>query len=57
MIEGGIIQGGIIQGGWDYVVPAYAIALSALAALVIAVALHTRRWAKRAKALEQDKRA
>ena len=52
-----MIEGGIIQGGWDYVVPAYAIALAALAALVIAVALNARRWAKRAKALEQDKRA
>ena len=47
----------MIEGGWEYVVPAYAIALGALAALVIAVALHTRRWAKRAKALEQDKSA
>ena len=47
----------MIEGGWEYVVPAYAIALGALAALVIAVALPTRRWAKRAKALEQDKSA
>lgn len=47
----------MIEGGWEYVVPAYAIALSALAALVIVVALNAMRWAKRAKALEQDKSA
>lgn len=47
----------MIEGGWDYVVPAYAIALSALAVLVIVVAINTMRWAKRAKVLERDKNA
>lgn len=44
----------MIEGGWDYVTPAYAIALIALAGVTIGVALNAMHWAKRAKALEKD---
>jgi len=42
----------MIEGGWDYVLPAYAVAVSALLVLSVAVALRAAHWAKRAKALD-----
>lgn len=45
----------MIEGGWDYVTPAYAIALLALAGVTIGVAFNAMHWAKRAKSLEKDK--
>ncbi len=45
----------MIEGGWDYVTPAYAVAIVALIGVTIAVARNAMHWAKRAKALEKDK--
>lgn len=41
----------MIEGGWNYVWPAYAIALGALGVLTVFVLVRLSAWAKRAKDL------
>ncbi|MGQ0531213.1 MAG: heme exporter protein CcmD [Caulobacteraceae bacterium] len=45
----------MIGGGWDYVWPAYAIALGALAVLAVTVLLRLRSWSRRARDLDRPK--
>lgn len=45
----------MIDGGWEYVWPAYAIAIGALAILSAVVAVRYAYWTKRARALEPKK--
>jgi heme exporter protein CcmD len=46
----------MIEGGWDYVWPAYAVTLTALAVLAIVVATRAAHWRRRARALEAERR-
>lgn len=41
----------MIEGGWNFVWPAYAVALGALAVLVLVVVVHLRTWERRAREL------
>ena len=41
----------MIEGGWDFIWPAYAVALGALAVLAIVVAARLRAWERRAREL------
>lgn len=41
----------MIEGGWDFIWPAYAVALGALAVLVIVVMVRLRAWEQRAREL------
>lgn len=43
----------MIEGGWPYVLASYAVASVALIALVIAVLVSARRWAREAKKQER----
>jgi hypothetical protein len=45
----------VIEGGWAYVIPAYAATTVGLGALALAIFLGARRWAARARALEERK--
>jgi heme exporter protein CcmD len=45
----------MIEGGWNYVWPAYAIALGALAVLAVVVLQRLRTWARRARELDELK--
>jgi heme exporter protein CcmD len=45
----------MIEGGWNYVWPAYAIALGALAVLAFVVLQRLRTWARRARELDELK--
>jgi heme exporter protein D len=38
----------MIEGGWDFVWPAYAVALGALTILAIVVVVRLRTWERRA---------
>ncbi len=42
----------MIEGGWDFVWPAYAVALGALAVLAVVVILRLRAWERRARELK-----
>ena len=41
----------MIEGGWDFVWPAYAVALGALTVLAIVVVVRLRTWEQRAREL------
>lgn len=43
----------MIEGGWEFVWPAYGIAIGALAALTFAVVLRLRAWERRARELDK----
>jgi hypothetical protein len=45
----------MIEGGWDYVWPAYAVALGGLTALTIVVLARLRLWSQRARDLDPPK--
>lgn len=45
----------MIEGGWNYVVPAYAVALGAIVVLTVAVIARLRLWARRARELDKHK--
>lgn len=42
----------MIDGGWDFVWPAYAVALGALTVLAVVVIMRLRAWEHRARNLE-----
>jgi heme exporter protein D len=46
----------MIEGGWDYVWPAYAVTLTALAVLSAVVAQRFAHWRRRARALDAEQR-
>lgn len=43
----------MIEGGWDFVWPAYGIALISLAALTAVVVARLRMWSRRARELDK----
>lgn len=43
----------MIEGGWNFVWPAYGVALSALTVLTVFVLLRLRVWAQRARDLDK----
>jgi heme exporter protein CcmD len=43
----------MIEGGWEFVWPAYGVALSALAVLTIVVIARLRTWERRARDLDK----
>jgi heme exporter protein D len=43
----------MIEGGWAFVWAAYALTISALAVLGVAVMLRLRHWARRARELDR----
>jgi heme exporter protein CcmD len=45
----------MIEGGWNYVWPAYAIALGALGVLAFVVLQRARVWARRMRELDGSK--
>jgi heme exporter protein D len=46
----------MIEGGWPYIWGAYAATLLGIGVLALVIAARLRFWAKRARALDQDKR-
>jgi heme exporter protein CcmD len=44
----------MIEGGWEFVWPAYGVALGALAALTIVVIARLRAWERRARELDKN---
>ena len=45
----------MIEGGWNFVWPAYAVALGALTVLTVVVVARLRTWEKRARELGDGK--
>lgn len=45
----------MIQGGWEYIWPAYAVALGALVALSVIVLARLVAWSRRARDLDRSK--
>ncbi|MEZ5960797.1 MAG: heme exporter protein CcmD [Hyphomonadaceae bacterium] len=43
----------MIEGGWEFIWPAYAVALGALAVLAIVVVTRLRAWERRARDLDK----
>lgn len=43
----------MIEGGWDFVWPAYAVALGGLCVLTVVVVAHLRTWERRARDLDE----
>ena len=43
----------MIEGGWEFVWPAYGVALAALAVLTIVVVARLRAWSQRARELDE----
>lgn len=44
----------MIEGGWEFIWPAYAVALGALGVLAIVVVTRLRTWAQRARELDKQ---
>lgn len=45
----------MIEGGWDYVWPAYAVALGGLTTLTVVVLARLRSWSRKARELDRPK--
>ena len=43
----------MIEGGWEFIWPAYAVALGGLAALTVFVVARLRSWERRARELDK----
>ncbi len=43
----------MIEGGWEFIWPAYAVALGGLAVLAIVVVARLRTWERRARDLDK----
>ena len=43
----------MIEGGWEFIWPAYGLALGSLAVLAIVVVVRLRAWERRARELEK----
>jgi hypothetical protein len=43
----------MIEGGWDFIWPAYAVAVGGLAALTVVVVARLRAWERRARDLDK----
>jgi hypothetical protein len=45
----------MIQGGWEYIWPAYAVAVGGLTTLTVIVLARLRAWSRRARDLDRAK--
>jgi len=43
----------MIEGGWEFIWPAYGVALGSLAVLTVVVIARLREWARRARELDK----
>lgn len=45
----------MIEGGWEYIWPAYAVALGGLTVLAVVVLARLRAWSRQARELDRPK--